>query len=432
MKVQDMKNRIENISTELNGLKAKAEEGTATAEDLASVKALIEERNQLKAQLEAAQTLASLEPDSIEASAVHVVGPAAEQEKYSLGQYLQDIAKSAQQIQGGGNAIPRVANYQKKVLAAATGNNETVGSEGGFLVGEELSDEIIKRVYENNAVISRCRKRTLTGNANKISLNGIDETSRATGSRHGGVRSYWLAEADSMTASRPKWRKMNFELKKHGVLYYATDEVLQDASMLEQEVEDAVADEIAFAIQDSIINGDGAGKPLGILNSPALVSQAKETGQPAATIQYENILKMLTRKWGPLTNYVWLINQEIFPQLGIMNVAVGTGGAPVYLPGGGAADAPFQRLSSLPIIEIEQAAALGTAGDIILADLSQYMVIDKGGLQSAMSIHVSFTTDETVYRWIYRIDGMPTWNAPLTPYKGTATRSPFVALATRS
>ena len=96
--------------------------------------------------------------------------------------------------------------------------------------------------------------------------------------------------------------------------------------MLEQEVNEAVSDELAFATQDSIINGNGAGKPLGILNSPCLVSQAKESGQAAATIVYENLLKMYTRKWGPISRYVWLINQEIIPQLATMNLAIGTAG----------------------------------------------------------------------------------------------------------
>jgi HK97 family phage major capsid protein len=87
-----------------------------------------------------------------------------------------------------------------------------------------------------------------------------------------------------------------------------------------------------------------------------------------------------------------------------------------------------------PVIPIEYAATLGTAGDIMLADLSQYVMIDKGAIQSATSIHVKFLYDETAFRFVYRVDGQPAWNAPLTPFKGGAgsTQSPFVVLATRS
>jgi HK97 family phage major capsid protein len=166
------------------------------------------------------------------------------------------------------------------------------------------------------------------------------------------------------------------------------------------------------------------------LQAPALVSQAKESGQAANTIQYENIVKMYARAWG--SDFIWIGNQEIFPQLATMSLAVGTGGAPVWMPANRAAGMPYQTLMGYPLIFVEQAAALGTVGDLILADMSQYRLVDKGGVQSAMSIHVEFVADEIVFRWLTRVDGQPLWNSALTPYKGSNTRSPFVALATRS
>ena len=337
--------------------------------------------------------------------------------------------------------MPRVAVYQKKVMAeikktfknAPTGGNEGIGSEGGFLVGEDMVAGIWNRVYNNNQVISRCTQRTISSGANSMKVNGFDESSRADGSRHGGIRGYWLAEAAEKTASRPKWRQMEFILKKLAVLYYATDELLLDATFLQQEVEDAVTDELAFKVQDALVNGNGAGKPLGILTSPALVSQAKETGQTAATIVYNNITKMWSRRWaGQASDYVWLTNTDTFPELANLNLAVGTGGAPAFMPANGLAGQPFNTLMGRPIIEIEQCPTLGTVGDIILADLSQYAIAEKGGIQAAMSIHVQFIYDETVFRWVVRIDGMPLWNSALTPFKGSSTKSAFVALATRS
>ena len=69
---------------------------------------------------------------------------------------------------------------------------------------------------------------------------------------------------------------------------------------------------------------------------------------------------------------------------------------------------------------------------MILGDFSQYLLIDKGGINAASSIHVRFLYDESVFRFIYRVDGQPIWNKPITPYKGSNTLSPFVALAKRS
>ena len=101
------------------------------------------------------------------------------------------------------------------------------------------------------------------------------------------------------------------------------------------------------------------------------------------------------------------------------------GGAPVFR----AADLPKMTLFGRPIIVCEQCQSLGTAGDVILADLSQYLCITKGGMQTAQSIHVRFIYDETVFRFVYRVDGQPMWSSALTPYKGSDTIGPFFVVS---
>ncbi len=75
---------------------------------------------------------------------------------------------------------------------------------------------------------------------------------------------------------------------------------------------------------------------------------------------------------------------------------------------------------------------LGTKGDVFLADLSEYLLIRKGALETAESIHVRFLYGENTFRFTYRINGAPAWKTALTPYKGTATQSPFLCVETRS
>ena len=104
----------------------------------------------------------------------------------------------------------------------------------------------------------------------------------------------------------------------------------------------------------------------------------------------------------------------------------------MFVPAGGLPNAPAGTLLGRPIVPIEQCQTLGTVGDIILADLSQYVIADKGGLESASSIHVRFVYDESVFRFVYRVDGQPIWNSALTPFLSANTLSPFVALASRT
>jgi HK97 family phage major capsid protein len=128
------------------------------------------------------------------------------------------------------------------------------------------------------------------------------------------------------------------------------------------------------------------------------------------------------------------VNQFALPQLFQLNQAVGTGGALTFMPQGGQSGLPYSTLLGRPIIETEYNPFPGSTGDILLADMSQYALVDKGGVQSATSIHVAFATDQMVFRITYRVDGKPLWHKPVTAYQGgtnNLTISPFVALATR-
>ena len=265
-----------------------------------------------------------------------------------------------------------------------------------------------------------------------MTFNAEDETSRATGSRRGGIRAYWTEEAGEKIASAPKFRQMELKLRKVVGLVYATDELLANASALEAWIMQNLPEELRFVAENDIFRGTGAGQALGILNSGCLVSVAKETGQAAATIVAENISKMWARRWTRARDYVWFINQDVEPELDNLAYAVGTGGQLVYMPPGGLADAQYGRIKGRPVIPIEYASTLGTVGDIVLASMSEYQAINKGGIESASSMHVRFVYDEQVFRFVMRIDGQPKWDQPLTPFQGTNTVSPFVALASRA
>ena len=198
-------------------------------------------------------------------------------------------------------------------------------------------------------------------------------------------------------------------------------------------VNDLVPAAIRFAIEDEMINGAGGPAMEGILNANATVSVAKESGQVAATILYENIVNMYARMFAPSrSNAVWFINQDIEPQLMTMSLAVGTGGVPVYMPANNASGSPFGTLMGRPVVPVEHCATLGTVGDIILADFSQYLYASKGGVRTAQSMHVKFVEGETALRFELRNDGKAWWPAPLTPANGSNTLSPFITLQTRS
>ena len=316
---------------------------------------------------------------------------------------------------------------ERLTTRAASGLNESTPSDGGFLVQQDFVTELLKRTYETGILASRAKKIPISTNANGMKINAVDEDSRANGSRWGGVQTYWEGEADELTGSKPKFRQLELSLKKLTGLCYATDELLHDAAALEAVIRQAFAEEFGFKIDDAILDGSGEGEPLGILKSGAIVKVEKEKDQ-TDIITVENLIKMWNRLWArSRANAVWYINQELEPYLYTLKL----GDKPVYIPAGGLSEKPYGTLFGRPVIPLEQCSAAGDIGDIVLADIGQYLLIDKGGVKAASSIHVRFLYDESVFRFIYRVDGKPIWNKPLTPYKGSSSVSPFVTLAKR-
>lgn len=352
--------------------------------------------------------------------------PAAKKLFANLGDQLMAVRNASVP---GARIDPRLLEVR-----AASGLNEAGNpSDGGFLLQNEFSSELMKNAWDYGQVISRVGVTPLGPNSNGMTFLTLEEYSRVTGSRQGGVQLYWAAEAETKSASKPKFGQVNMNLHKLLGFCYATEELLADSTALESEISTAFRDEFAFVLDDVVISGNGAGKPLGLLNSASLVTISKEGSQAAATILFKNVLKMYARMYPRgYNNAVWFINQACIVQLAQMVLAGASSDVPVYLPAGGASERPYATLFGRPVIPIEQCSALGTVGDIIFADLSQYRMITKDGLKSSSSVHVRFLYDEQVFKFTYRCDGQPKWKKPVTPYKGTDTISPFITLETRA
>ncbi len=423
-KVLEMKAKREDARLKAMAVlnKAEAEDRFLTGEEQKEIDGYESEIRSWDESISRAEKLLAIEPEDRSATEKPEVKPTPSKgEEKRFATFGEQLLAAYRAAAPGGKVDERLTTR------AASGLNESTPSDGGFLVQQDFVTELLKRTYETGILASRAKKIPISTNANGMKINAVDEDSRANGSRWGGVQTYWEGEADELTGSKPKFRQLELSLKKLTGLCYATDELLQDAAALEAVIRQAFAEEFGFKIDDAILDGSGEGEPLGILNSGAIVKVEKEKDQ-TDTITVENLIKMWNRLWARSRgNAVWYINQELEPYLYTLKL----GDKPVYIPAGGLSEKPYGTLFGRPVIPLEQCNAAGEVGDIILADIGQYLLIDKGGIKSASSIHVRFLYDENVFRFIYRVDGKPIWNKPLSPYKGSASVSPFVTLAKR-
>ena len=302
-------------------------------------------------------------------------------------------------------------------------------STGGYLVPTQVGAAILDKALEESIVRPRANVQPMM--SNRITFAADVDANHQT-NYFGGITIYRPGEAGSKTASSPTYAQIALTLHKVTGLCHISDELLEDSAVaVEANVTRKFAQAIAFVQDNDFLNGTGVNQPLGVLTSsnPSLITVTAETGQGASTIVAENIIKMWARMYSAgKSRAVWIANDDTFPQLATMALAVGTGGVPLWMPAGGLTGLPYQTLMGKPLLWTEKAQTLGTAGDIALVDLSQYIIGEKGGLQVATSMHFKFDYDQQSFRFVLRYDGQPTWTSALTPLRSSSTLSPFVVL----
>ena len=357
-------------------------------------------------------------------------------EKGAFGLFCRDVYLHAKALHEGSTPPERLRTWKAFVARTKPTMQEGDDEQGGFLVPAGIGPHLPATSLEAD-IASANGARNFELATNRMTLTA-DVDATHVGNFFGGVTIYRPGEGAAKTPSKPTYRQMMLTLHKMIAFVDVTDELLEDVTglALEQDISFKCNAAINFTKDEDYIVGTGVGQALGLLSSITpggpVIAVAARPAQPANTIIYENIIDMWSRLHSASqSNAIWMVNHGAFPQLATMNMAVGAGGGPVWIPAGGVSASPYNTLMGRPVLFTEKCIALGTVGDIILADWSKYLTASKpGGVQSASSMHLYFNFDKTVFRFVLRYDGQPSWAIDLTPRNGP-TVSPFIVLATR-
>jgi HK97 family phage major capsid protein len=348
----------------------------------------------------------------------------------SAGAFFVDVV-AACNPSGGAKAL----EAQRRLMNAPTATaSENVGADGGFAVPPEFRADIMTKVLGEDQLISLCDQVETVSNSLTVPKDETAPWSTA------GIQAYWEAEGAQLQQKKPALQNDTIRCQKLTALVPVTNELIEDAPGLVSYLQRKAPEVMQFKVNDAIINGSGAGMPLGILNGGCLITVAKETSQPNATILAANVIKMyngMLAEWR--TDAVWLINSDAEQQLmqltqPVKNVA-GTenvGGWPIYVPPGGLSAQPFGTLLGKRVVPTQACQTLGTVGDIIFASMGQYAAVQRaGGIRVDSSIHVFFDYDTTCFRFIFRMGGQPWWSSTVAAKNGSGVYAPFVTLAQR-
>jgi len=312
------------------------------------------------------------------------------------------------------------------LIGAAPSNYHqgTGGSSGeGYNIPPQMRAEIWEVVTGDDSLLNDVENEPTSGN----SVDFLADETTPWGAS--GVQASWRAEGAQMSASKQATQMETMRLHELYAFVLATGELLQDAPRLSSRLTRKAGQAIRYKMNEAFVNGTGAGQPLGWFTSSAKVTVAKESAQVADTVVAANVAKMYARVIDPGQS-IWFINQDVLPQLLTMTL----GNNSVYVPpASGFQNAPGGFLFGRPVRFLENCATVGDEGDIQLVNPRGYYAITKtGGPEFAESIHLFFDYNVNAFRWIFRVNGQPFLSAPISPAKGSTTRSHFVTLAVRS
>jgi HK97 family phage major capsid protein len=326
-------------------------------------------------------------------------------------------------------------NYAGMIANAAAGQSEAIGEDGGLAVPPQYSAALLDAAADQSLFLQRAN--VIPALSNQLVLPKWDND--GTGGKRGGLTAVWTAEAGSATVQKARMVPMNIRVHKVATWLSLTSEMQEDAPATSRQIETLASGAIAAAIDIACLRGNGVGKPLGIINAPGTIAQAAEGGQTAGTVVPQNFVKMLARLApGSYARAEWLLHPTVVAQLFLLQMTVknvaGTENVGGYAPAGWFFIGPDGSMTLLgrPVTVTDACNPVGSLGDVVLADLSQYLVPARNSLRVEQSVASGWSTDEVGLRVIMRLGGQPLPEAPAKLADGANTTSPFVALAARA
>ena len=321
-------------------------------------------------------------------------------------------------------------------LSAAAGSDEQGVYDnryGGYAVQPTMLPGMLQLGFEGDPTTGRTQPVPMsTPTVEILARTDKDHTSSVCG----GLTVTRRPETVAATASRFSMEMVTLKAASLFGLSYATEEILQDSPIsFAAIIAGGFKDQFAHHMLNEKIRGLGGSEYQGVLKAldastqGPTVSVEKETGQDAATIVAENVINMRSQCWG-YGDAIWIANHDCYPQLAVLSIAVGTGGTLVYQQS--VIEGRPDMLQGRPIFYSEYPATLGSQGDLILGNWSQYLDGLYQPMQSAESIHVRFVNHERTFKFWLRNAGAPWWRTALTPQQSSTKLSPFVVLDARA
>lgn len=331
---------------------------------------------------------------------------------------------------------PRDSSARTFIANAAMG--ERVGTEGGFLVPERLRAQVLSYMA---AAVVRPQAMVLPMSTLRLPVPILDNPSQASSAQAlGGLTFSFTEEGAAIANSTPGFGRAVLEARKVAALMTAPNELVDDAAgAFGDFLARVIAKGYAWVEDDYFIgtNGTGVGCPQSLINAPCAVSVGRAAPSKVQQVDLAAMFKALhpaakMSGYTPgYTNVRWLLSASAMDQILELYLAIGTptnqavASSDWFQAGDGDRIGP--SLLGLPVTVTDHQPAAGTAGDVVLADLSQYLIGDRQVMTVERATQSLFASDESYFRVRALVDGRY-WVQSATTTEAAQSVSPVVVL----
>jgi HK97 family phage major capsid protein len=303
---------------------------------------------------------------------------------------------------------------------------EASGVAGGYTVPPDFYQQLQTIMAEDTFI--RPRAFVIPMSSATLLMPYLDVTtveSAGVSPFFGGVQMYWTAEAQARTETEPQFKQLELKAWELSGYSVSSNVLLQDSAVgLERFLMTLFARAVGWFEEYAFLQGNGVGKPQGMLGAAATVAVSRQT---ASSVTFQDVStmwsKLLPVSWGKA---IWVFSPSVVPQL--LQLKDGASRAIFISIDQGITKTPTWSLLGRPAFPTEKLPALGTKGDLMLLDPSFYVVGDRMSIEVAASEHVNFLKNQMTWRVVQRVDGQPWMDKPVTLQDGTTQVSPFVVL----
>lgn len=302
-----------------------------------------------------------------------------------------------------------VKDFLDKIRSGEVPNEKNLnkrGVQGGELGIPDVILELIRdNLHRYSKLIKHVNLRSIPGTSRTNIVGDIPEA-------------IWTEACASLNELSIKFYQVETDGYKVGGFIPVCNALLEDSNFnLGNEIMDALGQAMGIAVDKAILYGTGVKMPIGI------VTRLAETAKPAYWgINYPTWINLSTTNVGQVTgadaktlfanlirfagkaksNYgnggkFWAMNDTTYTEIQAKLVEFNAAGALVS-----------SINNTMPIINgaIEILPFMAD-GDIVGGYGSQYLLAERAGSQFAVSEHVQFIQDNTVYKATSRYDGKP-------------------------